>query len=308
MSRPRVSIILPTFNGLSRGYLGEAIESVIQQTYEGWDLVIVDDGSMDNIAAGCAHYMKDPRVRIIRRENGGLSAARKTGVENARGEFLAFLDDDDRWAPKKLEDQLAFFEHCPDPKAGMVFTGIRLIDSTGCLIGARRKKASSDIYRKLVLHGNGITAPSAVMVKRSVIDAVGSFDPAMKSLEDLDLWLRISRRYHIYSMPELLTDYRLHGNTITAVSFSREEQYEGILYDRILREDPSFDRKAVLANMHFRFAVRQISLGRYDLARERLRGSLRIRFSITAFFFFFICLMPSRLLDGMKALRRRSTI
>jgi glycosyltransferase involved in cell wall biosynthesis len=305
MTEPLVSIILPTYNGISRGFLAAAVQSVLAQTYRKFELIIVDDGSTDNIAAGCREHLKDGRVRIVHRENGGLSAARMTGVQNATGEFIAFLDDDDRWTPEKLAKQLEFFAQCPDAKAGMVFTGVRLIDAAGHLIGARVKSASGDMYRRLVLEGNLITAPSAVMLRHSVIKEVGNFDPAMKSLEDLDLWLRVARRYHIYSMSELLTDYRLHGNTITAKSFAREEAFEQKLYEKVLAADPQFDRRTIFRNMTRRFALRHLSLGNYRQARDFLKQSLAYGFSLASSFLLLVTYVPSNWLESIKALRRR---
>jgi glycosyltransferase involved in cell wall biosynthesis len=305
MTEPLVSITLPTYNGNSRGFLAEAVRSVLVQTYRRFELIIVDDGSTDDITAGCREHLKDGRVRIVRRENGGLSAARMTGVENATGDFIAFLDDDDRWATDKLAKQLDFFAQCQDAKAGMVFTGVRLIDAAGQPIGARVKSAAGDMYRRLVLEGNLITAPSAVMLRRSVIKEVGNFDPAMKSLEDLDLWLRVARRYHIYSMPELLTDYRLHGNTITAKSFTREEEFEQKLYEKVLAIDPQFDRRTIFRNMIRRFALRHLSLGNYPQARSFLKESLSYGFSAVGFGMLLVTYIPSNWMDNFKALRRR---
>jgi hypothetical protein len=187
----------------------------------------------------------------------------------------------------------------------MVFTGVRLIDADGKVIGARVKQASGGIYQQLVYQGNGITAPSAVMLRRSVIKEVGNFDPNMRSLEDLDMWLRIARKFSVYSMPELLTDYRLHGNTITAKSFAREEEFERKLYEKVLAADPQFERRIVLRNMARRFAVRHLSLGNYQPARGFLKQSLSLGFSLSAVFLWFLSSLPSGFLDAFKTSYRR---
>ncbi len=305
MTTPLVSVIVPTYNGLKRGYLREALASVLAQTYANFELIIVDDGSDDDIEVGCSDILKDERVRLTRRDNGGLSAARMTGIELAKGEYIALLDDDDRWLPGKLEAQLKFFVNSTDPKTGMVFTGVRLINSNGVAIGVRIKSANGGMYRSFVFHGNGITAPSAVMFRRDVVDSVGNFDPTMRSLEDLDMWLRISRRFSIYSMRELLTDYRLHGDTITAKSFSREEEYERKLYKRILEEDPTLDSYVVERNMLRRFAVRHLSLGNYRDARRGLSESLRCKFSWESMGLFILAIFPPAVLNLMKNYRRQ---
>lgn len=305
MKDPLVSVIIPTYNGLGRGFLKEAVRSVLAQTYAHVELIIVDDGSTEDIAGGCGDLLQDSRVRLIRRDNGGLSAARMTGIQNTTGAYIALLDDDDRWAVAKLAKQLDFISKCPDPRIGMVFTGVRLIDADGHVIGARVKRAAGDIFRELVLHGNGITAPSAVLFKKDVIDTVGSFDPDMRSLEDLDLWLRIAESFHVYAMPELLTDYRLHADTITARDFSREEEYERKLYDKVLAAHPEFSRQVVVRNMLGRFALRHLSLGNYDQARIFAKESLAKGFSVRSFVIFSATFLPSGWLKVFKDFRRR---
>lgn len=299
-----ISVIIPTYNGLSRGFLKEAVQSVLDQTERDFELIIVDDGSSDDIRAGLSEELKDNRVRVVRQANQGLSGARKTGIEHARGDLIALLDDDDRFLPRKLEDQAAFIRQHPDTKVGMVFCGVRLIDAEGRVIGARVKSASGDIYRRMVQEGNGVTAPSAVMMKRDVIDAAGNFDPGMRSLEDMDMWLRIARQYHVYAMPECLADYRLHGNTITAKSFGREEEYERKLYDRILRQDASWDRDQIYGRMYGRFAVRHYSLGNYRAARAALSQSAAHGFWPDLWLLWVMTFLPAGFLNAVKSARR----
>ncbi|MEI6437729.1 MAG: glycosyltransferase [Candidatus Omnitrophota bacterium] len=303
---PLVSVIIPTFNGLSRGFLLEALESVLAQTCRDFELILVDDGSTDDIQAGCARFLKDPRIRIVRQENRGLSGARQAGIDVAGGKYIALLDDDDRWAPGKLAAQVAFLESRSDPQAGMVFCGVRLIDAKGNVIGARRKEASGNMRRRFVINGNGVTAPSAVLFKRSLVEKAGNFDPLMRSLEDLDMWLRVSRHTHIYSMPALLADYRLHGDTITAKNFSREEEYEAKLYERVIGEEPGVDPVLIRRNMFKRFGIRHMSLGNYRLAAEALARSLALRFSWEAALLRAACFLPPASLDGVKKIRQAS--
>jgi glycosyltransferase involved in cell wall biosynthesis len=308
MKSPLVSIIVPTYNGLSRGFLKEALESVLNQTYSFWELIIVDDGSSDDLKAGCDHILKDDRASLIRQDNQGLSAARKTGIEYAKGDYIALLDDDDRWDKQKLARQLEFFEKCGDPKVGMVFTAIRLIDDRGRVIGVRAKKATGNIYQNLIYQGNGISAPSAVMIKMAAIKEVGNFDPQMKSLEDLDLWLRIAKSFHIYSMDQYLTDYRLHNNSITAKSFAREEEFERKLYDRVLAKEPEAGRRSVYHNMNTRFALRHFSLGNYSQARKFYSESLAFSLSPRAMILWAATWLPSGFLDWLKMIRRQWNI
>jgi glycosyltransferase involved in cell wall biosynthesis len=308
MSIPMVSVVVPTYNGIARGYLRDALQSVLQQDFRDFEVIIVDDGSKDDIAAGICDLLSDGRLRLIRRENGGLAAARRTGIEAARGRYIALLDDDDRWAPEKLRAQLSFFEQHADDEIAMVFTGVRLIDADGKVVGLRRKYAHGRMYDAFVLHGNGVTAPSAVMFKRAVVGDVGNFDPNMRSLEDLDMWLRIAQKYAIYSIPEVLTDYRVHAESITAKDFSREEAYERKLYERILENNSAYDRVRVFANMYSRFAVRHLSLGNYAMARAAFAESLSLSFTLTRALAFVCLFCPPGFLSALRDMRRRSKL
>ena len=105
----KVSIILTTLNGATRGYLGFAIESVLKQSYRDFELLIVDDGSTDETKKYCEKYLADPRVKYIFQSNRGLGGARNKGIKNSIGKFICFLDDDDVWKADKLQKQIKFF-------------------------------------------------------------------------------------------------------------------------------------------------------------------------------------------------------
>lgn len=271
--RSRVSCILTTYNGETRGYLREAIDSVLSQDYPHYELLLIDDGSTDNTASVCKEYANDPRVRYCYQENAGLAGARKFGVEQSKESYICFLDDDDIWAPSKLSKQISFFEKTTDPKAGMVYTAAKIIDATGKFKGVRYQKADGDIYDELLYRGNMITAPSSVMIKREVLEEVGNVNPEMKSAEDLELWLRIAEKFSIYSIPDMLIKYRVHQQTITAGASQREEQYERELYKGLLNRNKKLDQKKILANLYSRFAKRNFSLSNYDKVRYFIKES-----------------------------------
>jgi glycosyltransferase involved in cell wall biosynthesis len=269
----RVSCILTTFNGATRGFLSEAIESVLLQDYPHYELLLIDDGSTDDTASVCKKYTQDQRVRYCYQENTGLAGARKFGVEQSKEDYICFLDDDDLWEPRKLSEQIMFFENTKDPKAGMVYTAAKIIDASGKVKGVRYQSAAGNIYDDLIYRGNLITAPSSVMIKKHVMAEVGNVNPDMKSLEDLELWLRIAEKFSIYSLRDALIMYRVHERTITAGSYQREEQYEKELYKRILIKYKNLDREKVLANMYFRFAIRHFSLSHFAKVRYFMKKS-----------------------------------
>ena len=210
----KVSVILPTFNGASRGYFEQSAKSVLAQTYQDIELLIIDDGSGDDTKKASEDLAQDSRVRYIYQENKGLSGARNTGIENATGDYIAFIDDDDIWQPEKIERQVRFFEASGDERIGMVFTHIALIDGAGKVVGDQRHFASGDIYKDLFFE-NVIDSPSSVLIKTEVIKTCGTFTESLKSCEDYELWFRIAKKYTIYSINELLVMYRVHQNKMS---------------------------------------------------------------------------------------------
>ncbi len=199
MSSKLITVIIPTYNRAKR--LGAAIESVRNQTYSDWELVIVDDGSTDGTAA-MVRLIDDSRVRYIYQNNRGVAAARNVGLAHAGGNLIAFLDSDDLWEPRKLEVQAEFmFEH---PEVAICQAGEIWIRN-GRRVNPKLKhaKPSGWIFKeslKLCL-----VSPSAVMLRRSVFDCVGNFDESLPACEDYDLWLRASLHYDIVTLPYALT-------------------------------------------------------------------------------------------------------
>jgi len=188
---PIVSVIIPTFN---RGWvIREAIDSVLNQTFGSFELIVVDDGSTDNTHDILAEY-KD-RITLIKQRNRGVSAARNRGMDVASGRFMAFLDSDDLWLPQKLSRQIAFFESNP---AALICqteeTWIR--DGVRVNPGKRHHKVSGMIFEPS-LH-LCLVSPSAVMLKRSLFDEVGFFDESLPACEDYDMWLRVGYKHPIF--------------------------------------------------------------------------------------------------------------
>jgi len=186
---PRVSVIVPTYN---RGWiLKDAIESVLAQTFQGIELIVVDDGSTDNtpeILRGYENLISLPQA------NRGVSAARNRGIAHAKGSLIAFLDSDDLWQPDKLAVQIEFFEKNP---AVAICQTQEIWIRNGHRINPKNRhlKASGDFFeRSLALC---LVSPSAVMMRRQLFDEVGFFDENLPACEDYDLWLRIGARMPI---------------------------------------------------------------------------------------------------------------
>jgi glycosyltransferase involved in cell wall biosynthesis len=189
--RPLVSVIIPTYN---RGWiLKEAVDSVLGQNFKDFELIVVDDGSTDNTRDILETYGQD--IIVVRQANQGVSAARNRGIAAAGGELVAFLDSDDLWLPRKLSRQVEFFklnsaEFINQTEEIWVRNGVRVNPKD------RHRKPSGMIFeRSLALC---LVSPSAVMIRRSLFDAVGLFDESLPACEDYDLWLRISCKYPVH--------------------------------------------------------------------------------------------------------------
>ena len=186
-----VSVILPTYNRYA--FVGQAIDSVLNQTYTDYELIVVDDGSTDNTPA--LLYQYGDRINVIRQENRGVSAARNSGIRSASGNAIALLDSDDYWLPKKLEEQVAFFEAHPD---ALICQTEELWFRNGKRVNPkkRHRKPSGMIFEKSL--PLCLVSPSAVMIRKLLLDEVGLFDETLPACEDYDLWLRIAWRYPVY--------------------------------------------------------------------------------------------------------------
>lgn len=187
-----VSVIIPTFNRAQKAI--RAVSSIIYQTFTKYEIIVVDDGSKDGTKDCLAQFRQQIKV-IHHHKNSGVFAARNTGIKASKAPFLAFLDSDDYWLPEKLETQVEFFRLNPEAVACQTE---EIWIRKGLHVNPRKKhlKPSGDIFKpslKLCL-----VSPSAVMLKRSLLDEVGLFDEDLPVCEDYDLWLRISCRYPIH--------------------------------------------------------------------------------------------------------------
>jgi glycosyltransferase involved in cell wall biosynthesis len=213
---PRVSVIVPAYN--AAGYLPHAIDSVLAQTYQDWEIVIVDDGSTDHTRAvvdSCRPRLQD-KLQYIHQPNRGLPAARNAGIRAARGEFIALLDADDVWLPQRLERSVPIMD--ADRGAGLVHARVVRIDARGSITGQLKvepKYLSGRIARHIYTRRAHIVCPT-VMFRKSCLETAGWFDEAMQATEDRDLWFRIALRYKVAYINEVLAYYRLSPSSMTS--------------------------------------------------------------------------------------------
>lgn len=198
---PRVSVVIPTARGGS--YLREAVGSVLGQSFGDFELILVVDGSDVDVS----HVEDlDGRIRSIRQPNRGESVARNVGIRAARSDLVAFLDDDDRMLPERLAAQIAAMDR--DAGAGLCHTQFQVIDATGqpCQPGF-----SADVQYLDLLRRNVRVLLPTVMLRKSLIEEVGTFDSCLRTGQDLEAIYRLARESRLVFIPEVHTQYRRHG-------------------------------------------------------------------------------------------------
>ncbi len=212
---PNVSVIITTYQ---RSHLvAQAIESVLAQTYTDYEIIVVNDGSTDTIKEVLASFGE--KITAIHQENKGVSAARNTGIDAAKGRYIAFLDDDDLWLPNKLEKQIACLES--DPNIGLVYSDMLCFNEKGVFPDTWAKANPTPPVQQLwiLFVRNFIPTPS-VVVRRECLDKVSGFDETLTTCEDYDLWLRIIEKWSVHFLNEPLVYYRRSANN----SQSNEER------------------------------------------------------------------------------------
>jgi glycosyltransferase involved in cell wall biosynthesis len=242
---PKVSIIIPTYNRLPM--LREAVNSVLAQDFEDFELIVVDDGSTDGTADEMKGY--GGRVRLLHHpENRGVSAARNRGILHTRGKYIAFLDSDDLWVKGKLKIQVAFLDD--NPHYPICYTDEIWI-RRGKRVNPKNKHAkySGWIFEKCL--PLCIISPSSAMVRKTLFSKVGLFDEALPVCEDYDLWLRISARFPVFFINRKLIIKRGgHPDQLSQQSWGND-RYRVITLEKVLSEahlSPE-EREMVLAEM-----------------------------------------------------------
>lgn len=212
MTNPSISVVIPTYN--RQGTVERAIGSVLGQTFQDLEIIVVDDGSSDETIA-CVQGITDPRLRLVKFSvNRGPAEARNAGVEAARGTFIAFLDSDDVWLPEKLERQAAFMAEA-EPSVGATCTGFSIWRSTGKQ-SSRTPSASSDWFR-ILLDGCLVSPGTTLMVRRNAFQKVGNFDAGLRRLEDWDWLLRYLDHYQLGVVPHILAEISVSGHPPASV-------------------------------------------------------------------------------------------
>jgi glycosyltransferase involved in cell wall biosynthesis len=202
---PRVSVVIPAYN--AQRTLAQTLESVIVQTMSDLEVIVVDDGSTDATAVTVEGF-SDPRVKLVRRENGGVGAARNTGIAQAHGEWVAFLDADDMWVPQKLERQLTLMHESPGSLASQA--GAYLVDDDLNRLAIRHCVPDPEPLLAFLRFQNLPAAASSWIVNRELLSSIGGFDTELLRIEDWEFSIRLARFAKPLCIDEPLTLYRYH--------------------------------------------------------------------------------------------------
>lgn len=244
----QISVIIPAYN--SEKTILETIQSVQAQTFSDWEIIIIDDGSTDK-TIGVVNTIQDSRIQVFSYPNAGVAAARNQGLAHATGNYIAFLDADDLWAPEKLELQLQALQE--SPQAGLAYSWIYYMDAAGVKLCEPDKKilAQGNVYSELLIE-NFIVNASNPLIKREVIEAVGLFDSELKSAEDWEYWLRIAKNWDFAVIPKPQVYYRQTSGSLSS-KIDVMENTSLIVIDRIFQSVPvqmQYLKKQSLANFY----------------------------------------------------------
>ncbi|MFM2429105.1 MAG: hypothetical protein RLZZ511_318 [Cyanobacteriota bacterium] len=211
MSHPKISVVIPTYNSIRT--VRDTIASVQAQTFQDIEILVINDGSTDNLL-DCLADITDRRIHIHSYPNGGLPVARNRGIAKSRGEYIAFIDADDLWTPDKLEKQLAALE--ANPNAGLAYSWTYFMEEDGQRYHTDRPIWFQGNVLKDLMLWNFLCHGSNPLIRRSVIEAIGEFDPSLPSAEDWDYWLRIAARWEFALVPEAQIYYRQSGGAMSS--------------------------------------------------------------------------------------------
>lgn len=217
---PVVSVVVPTNN--RKLWVTEALESVFEQSYTNYEVIVVDDGSEDGTSEHLRERFGD-RIRLFRTEGTNCPTARNHGASHARGKYLAFLDDDDRWYPEKLEKQVTFME-AAGPDVGMVGSACDHMDKDGKPFWKPSYPESEMTYENACVKPKLPGASSGCLIRTDVFNELEGFDLELTRNQDRDLWIRLTRKYRVPMLQEILSTVRIHGTQRRGVNTDTIEE------------------------------------------------------------------------------------
>lgn len=265
-----ISVIIPVYNGEKT--IRETIESVLNQTFLDFELIILNDGSQDS-TLDVVSSIQDSRLKVFSHPNAGLAASRNRGTFHAVGEYISFIDADDLWTPDKLETQLKALQD--NPEAAVAYSWTNYIDESGQFL--RRGgylTANGDVYAKLLVV-DFLENGSNPLIRRQALIQVGGFDESLSAAEDWDILLRLAAQYSFVAVPYPQILYRVSANSMSAHVVRQETACLKVL-ERAFNQAPEslqYLKKYSIANLY-----RYLSFKVLDAYPDRKRGLIATRF------------------------------
>jgi len=289
---PTVSVIVPTYN---RAHLvGRAIQRILNQTYQDFEIIIVDDGSTDNIDDIIKEFQKkEKRIKYIRHEkNRGGSAARNTGIKAVRGEYIAFLDSDDEWLPEKLKRQIEVFKNALS-EICVVYTGFVYKDELNRDTSKQFVPKKRGWIYEDILAGNCVGTTSTVLIKRKYFEKAGLFDENLPSCQDWEMWIRIAKEYQFDFIKDLLVIYHVHENRI---STNLEAIIKGITIVINKFSGELISRRKIYSQHRFNIGNLYCRIGNMKKGRELFSKAIKLcPFNLKYFIYFGSALFSPRI-------------
>jgi hypothetical protein len=287
MTQPKISVVMPIYH--VEEFVGDAVQSVLDQTFTDFELICVDDGGTD-ASMDIVRGFSDPRIRIVCQENRGLAGARNTGIAHARGEFVALLDSDDIWHPEKLA--LHYIHLMANPDIGVSYAGSRMIDRDGAVLSVAMRPKIGRITPRDIICRNPVGNGSAPMLRKTALELAAFanpdeptrtcwFDESFRQSEDIELWIRLAVKHGVAfaGIDGLLTDYRIIPGALSA---NVVKQY--LSWTKMLRKLRGYAPEFIAEHgdtaraYQLRYlARRSVQLGNFVLARDLMRKALGLQ-------------------------------
>ncbi|MBW4664429.1 MAG: glycosyltransferase [Chroococcus sp. CMT-3BRIN-NPC107] len=214
---PIISVVIPVYNGAKT--IKETVESVLQQTYQNFEIIVINDGSQDETLA-VINNIQNQKIKLFSYSNAGLSASRNRGFARACGEFITFLDADDLWTKDKLEAQLEALQQ--NPQAAVAYSWTDHIDEDGKFLRpASYTSCNGNVYERILV-GNFLACGSNTLIRTQALKQVGGFDESLNSAEDWDMWLRLAPYYEFVVVPRPQVLYRISPYSMSVNIFKME--------------------------------------------------------------------------------------
>jgi glycosyltransferase involved in cell wall biosynthesis len=280
MEQPTVTALVPTYN--NDRYICETVESVLAQTYPIHEIIVVDDGSTDRTGEVLAPYAG--RIHYVRQANAGAPTARNTGLALATGQWVALLDSDDLWVANKTQLQIEYALR--NPSCSAVYSDMKTFDSTGIIeesvkVSRNLTMPSGRIFPQLF--AETLFQTSSLIIRKSCIDQIGSFDTTLRMGEDYEFFLRLAQHYEFGYVDQPLVLYRQHPRQLTRTGQQQPEQpWEFLALKKIIDQYPEVYEQLGREHIHHRLSASYFALGYacleegdYKNARRLIREALR---------------------------------